>query len=383
MFFIEKRPNPLADKGFWLNKSNSNLNFTGLEVGMYDHAAHEGKSFTMLLEELKSYKTGEETHYLGMTPTEIFHEKRRLQQSGQDVPYTALEDMLKQAGIAAYGQRTDYVRKFYEISDLDVIFPEWMSQTVHAGMLLSSLVPQFTMGQTVIDAFTYHKVYLDDTEATRDLGEIGPGEEMGETKIIVSKQSVYLSKFGRYITMTYEAMAQQRLNVFAAALTRIGQQIDIRRTDRMFYTLVNGDGNSNTPATTVETATSGTIAVGDIINWWTGAPSPYKISVFAGRKALLQEYLTTIAGMNNPGNQFEATGLQPPTWYEWDRAAITSDLFIGVDNRYAIEHVTNGTVVTEAEKLIRKQVEGTAISHRDAFSVFDNNAVVLFDETHT
>jgi len=383
MYILQKREDPLADKGFWLNSSKSPLNWNGLEVGMYDQSAYDGKSFGMLLEEVKSLKLGTESPYIGMTPTEVFFEKRRLAKAGQPVPFTAVEDCLKQAGIAAYGQRTDYVRKFYEVSGLDVIFPEWMSGTVHAGMLLDSLVTDFTMGQTVIDAYTYQKVYLEDTENDRDLGIVNPGEDMGETKIVVGKQTVYLTKFGRYITMTYEAMAQQRLNVFATALTRIGRQIDIRRTDRMFYTLLNGDGNSNTPGTTVETASSGTIAVADIIKWWTGAPSPYKLSVFAGRKALLQEYLTTIAGMNNPGNQFAATGLDPVPWREWDRDAITTDLFIGVDKRYAIEHITNGTVTTEAEKLIRKQVEGTAISHRDAFSIFDKNAVVLFDETHS
>lgn len=383
MYIFEKRPDPLASPDFWLQSKKNPMNGNGLEEGMYDASAHDGKSFGMLLEEIKSYKLGKETHYLGMTPTEVFFEKRRLSKAGQPVPFTAVEDCMKQAGIAAYGHRTDVVGKFFEVSGLDVIYPEWMAQTVHAGMLLDSLVPDFTMGQTVIDTYNYNKVYLEDTEATRDLGEINPGEEMGETKIIVDKQTVYLTKYGRYITMTYEAMAQQRINVFAVALTRIGQQIDIRRTDRMFYTLVNGDGNSNTPATTVETASSGTIATGDIIKWWTGAPSPYRLSVFAGRKALIQEYLTTIAGMNNPGNQFAATGLNPVPWREWDRAAITSDIFIGVDKRYAIEHITNGTVTTEAEKIIRRQVNGTAISHRDAFSIFDKNAVVLFDETHS
>jgi hypothetical protein len=170
--------------------------------------------------------------------------------------------------------------------------------------------------------------------------------------------------------------------VFDVALQRVGQQIGIDQTDEMFYVLVNGDGNSNTPGTTVSTAATGTISKYDIINWATCLPVPYKLTDMAGKKALTAEYYDTLTGLYNPLNNYGIAAIALPRNHEWDRTVITADTFIGVDKGYAIEHITTGAVLTESEKIIRKQINGTAISHRDAFAIFDNNAVAIFDETH-
>jgi hypothetical protein len=149
----------------------------------------------------------------------------------------------------------------------------------------------------------------------------------------------------------------------------------------MFYTIVNGDGNTSTTAgTTVTTVATGTIATQDVIGWATGLPMPYKLNVFAGRKLLLQEYLTTLVGMNNPFNAY-STGISLPQHYEWDRTIITSDTFVGVDSRYGVEHLTSGGVLTESEKIIRKQINGTAITYWAGFGIIDNQATGIFDET--
>ena len=159
----EKRETPLRSDKFWLKAPGAtNQAFDGLDVGMYKEAAKRGISFGMYLEQIKSEHMGEASPYLGMTPTEIFFEKKRLRESGQPVPLTAVDECFKQAGVASLGSWTDKVSKVFEMSDLEIIFPEWMSNRVHETLLLDSLVPVFTMGETVIDALSYEKIYLED-----------------------------------------------------------------------------------------------------------------------------------------------------------------------------------------------------------------------------
>ena len=366
------RPTPLRGKEFWVGSG-------GLESGMLEEAAKEQMTMSMLLEEMKSKKQGEASPYLGLTFQEVWAMQHALKKAGQPVPLTAYAECLQEAGIKAFGARADKMEKYFQFSDTDVLFPEYFSNQVYAGMLKEDIVPLISMGETVIDGVNYHKIYLEDVEGDRQLGEVAPREEFGETKIIVAKQSIYLTKYGRYITVSYEDIKFQRLNIFGRALQRIGQQIAIDRSDDMIYTAINGDGNSNTPGTTIQPATTAMIGTADVIEWATGMPTPYKMNIHVGRKALLIKYYTNLADFDNPIATWGFMGIDLPRTIEWDRSVLTTDYIMGFDSRYAIEHLTTGAVLTESEKLIRKQISGTAVSHRDAFSVFDKNAIAIWD----
>ena len=100
-----------------------------------------------------------------------------------------------------------------------------------------------------------------------------------------------------------------------------------------------------------------------------------------GRKALLQEYYATLAGMNNPSDQFGFVGISLPRSYEWDRSVVTADTFIGVDSRNSFVHLSGGAGMGESEKIIRQQISGTAVSVRSGEMIIDKNAAVIFDET--
>ena len=372
------RPTPL--------RGNKHLEWfpeDGLYAEMYEEARKSDMTFSMYLEHIKSQKTGERTLYDGLNPAEVFALRKSYERDGKQAPPTVIEELLYRAEIKASGPRTDVVGKLFEYTDLEVLVPEIMSNKIYAGLLMDSLVPKFVATETVITkGYDYKKLYINDTEQERQTSIITPGRDIGETQIGIAEKSIQLRKYGTYLTITYETLEGQRLNVWGLCLERIGKQIQIDQTDDMFYTIVNGDGNTSTAAgTTVETVSTGTIATADVIAWATGLPVPYKLNVFAGKKALLQEYLATLVGLNNPFNMY-ATGVDLPQHYEWDRTIITADTFVGVDSRYAIEHLHSGGVLTESEKIIRKQVNGTAITYWGGFGIIDNQASGIFDETH-
>ena len=162
----------------------------------------------------------------------------------------------------------------------------------------------------------------------------------------------------------------------------LGELASSSARDRLFDVLINGDGSQDGAATTVQSGTSGDMDTTDVINWATCLPTPYKMNAHAGRKAQLKLWYAVLAGFQNPMTTWGFVGITLPTTHEWDRSVIDSDYLIGVDSRYAVEHLTMGPVLTEVEKLVRRQVQGTAISHRDAFAIFDRNAIAIFDGTH-
>lgn len=356
----------------------------GIGAGIYDDASRDGKTLSMYLEEMRSAAEGKKSIYHGMTYAEVFAAKREFEARGEVPPFTAIEECLDNAAVKISGQFTDNVGKVYQYSDVDVIFPEYIANKVYAGMLKESLVPMLVAETSVINSTDFHKIYIEDSEAQRVMSEVGIGAEFPSTKISVGKRSIFLKKWGRFLEVAYEEIDKVRFNMLGRILERIGQQIQIDETDDLISIFLNGDGNTNsTPGTTEETDTSASMDIEDIIRWATCLPTPYKMSDMIGKKALLAKYYNVFFGLSAPQEQIGVTQLVFPKVHEWDRTVLTSDYFIGIDRRYAAEHVTSGAVMTETEKIIRRQVNGTAVSIRGAFSIIDNNAVATFDETHT
>lgn len=365
-----------------------NIKLLKLDDGIYSEAASKGMTINQFLEDLYAKEAQEESIYQGLSPVEVYRLKKSLKRQGKDIPLDAFEKQLAALDIRAFGPQTDPLSKFFATQQGTTLFPMYVSSSVFAGLMLAGLVPEFAAQTEVVPPGTtvFQKPQLDDSEDNRRTRLTSESQEFPETTITVSDHSVPVRKFGRYLAASYEALSAQKLNVVGLMLQRIGVQIAIDDTDDMINVLINGDGNSNTPATTVSTTTSTQIALADVIGWATGLPSPYKLDKFVGKKALLAEYYATLAAMNNPSDQFGFIGISLPRSFEWDRAVYGSgivDLFVGVDSRYAFLHVTTGAIMTESERLIRKQLQGTAVSYRSGKVVLDPNAVGLFDETHT
>lgn len=359
-----------------------------LDDGIYSEAMSKGMTINQFLEDMYAKEAGEESIYQGLSPLEVYRLKKSLKLQRKEIPLDAFEKQLAALDIRAFGPQTDPLAKFFATAAGTSLFPVYVSNSVFAGLMLAGLVPEFAAQTEVVPPGTtvFQKLQLDDAETDRKTRLTSEGQEFPETKIILSDHSIPVRKFGRYLAASYEALSAQKLNVVGLMLQRIGVQIAIDDTDDMINVLINGDGNSNTPGTTVSTITSGTIALADVIGWAIGLPSPYKLDKFVGKKALLAEYYNTLAGMNNPSDQFGFIGISLPRSFEWDRAVYGTsvvDLFVGVDSRYAFLHVTTGAIMTESERLIRKQLQGTAVSYRSGKLVLDPNAVGLFDETHT
>ena len=320
-----------------------------LEKGMY----HEpGMSFTQVLEKAdpsENYKN---------TPLE-----------GLD----AYQRQLKRFGIKVKGAGSDAVEKFFHSVDSSVLFPEYVSRSVRAGMEEGNVLPSITASVTKFDGMDYRSIYSVPSADDRDLRRVEEGTAIPQTEIRAQSNLVKLHKRGRMLVAPYEAIRYQRLDLFSVMLRQIGNQIMRMHLDDAINVIVNGDGNSNAATEyaigTGITGVSGTLTYAALVEFWS------KFEPFTMNTMLVApDVMTTMLGLSefqNPltGINFQGTGsLSTPLGAELLRTnCVENGTIIGLDRRYALEMVQAGEVSVEYDKLIDRQLERAAITSTSGF----------------
>ena len=342
-----------------------------LSVDAIKNLQDQGISLSEYLEEVKSMNDEKKTPYAGLNAGEIVAKKMRMRAMGQDPELTAYEQLMKAAGIDF---KRDTVAKLFEYSDVRNLVAEYISNQIYVGRLRNSIVSETVYASTDIQSTSYKRLHMND-DAGRFTSKIGDDETYPRVKITVSDQDIYLQKYAAMIEVNDRNMKFERLPFVANLIRRIGEQMEIDRMNDVLYAVINGDGNSNTPAKTI----SGAINTDNVFTLWTKLDMPYKIDkVFLG-KANHVTYMTTLSGYADPDKTFNFLGIQPPTVYEWDdTSALGATEILGIDSRYAVEEVTNGPVTVETDRIIDGGLNQTAIHMYSGASVSDNKAVCLW-----
>ena len=321
-----------------------------LEKGMYRQA---GKSFTQVLESLD--------------PSENY---RGTALEGTD----AFQRQLKRFGIRAKGAGSSTVEKFFATMDSAVLFPEYIARTVRQGMEENDILPAITATTTVIDSMDYRSIYSVPTDADKELKDVAEGTAIPETEVKTKEHLVSLTKRGRMLVASYEAVRFQKLDLFSVMLRQIGAYIQKQQLSDAVNVLLEGDGNDNAAATfTVGTSpisgTSGTLGYDQLVEFW-GQFDPYTMNTILCSTATMTKMLK-IPELQNPmtGLNFQGTGkLTTPLGAQLHRTGAVADgMIIGLDNRYALELVRAGDVLVEYDKLIDRQLERAAITSISGF----------------
>ena len=332
-----------------------------LEKGMY---RQEGMSFTQVLEFLD--------------PSENY---RGTALEGTD----AFQRQLKRFGIRAKGAGSSPVEKFFRTMDSAVLFPEYIARTVRQGMEENDILPNITATTTVIDAMDYRSIYSVPTDAEKELQDVEEGELIPETAVRTKENLVSLSKRGRMLVASYEALRFQKLDLFGVMLRQIGAHILKQQLEDAVDVLMNGDGNDNAAAvftigTSPISGTKGTLGYDQLVEFW-GQFDPYTMNTLLCSTNTMTKMLK-IPELQNPltGLNFQGTGkLTTPLGAQLHRTSAVADgVIIGLDNRYALEQVRAGDVLVEYDKLIDRQLERAAITSIAGFGkICDGAACVL------
>ena len=332
-----------------------------LEKGMYRQS---GKSFTQVLESLD--------------PSENY---RGTALEGTD----AFQRQLKRFGIRAKGAGSSPVEKFFSTLDSAVLFPEYIARTVRQGMEENDILPAIVATTTVIDSLDYRSIYSNPTDDAKALQDVAEGEEIPTTEISTKNHLVSLTKRGRMLVASYEAIRFQKLDLFSVMLRQIGAYIQKQQLADAVKVLIEGDGNGNaavqyTVGTSPISGTAGTLGYDQMVEFW-GQFDPYTMNTILCSTGTMTQMLK-IAELQNPltGLNFQGTGnFATPLGAQLHRTnAVEDGVIIGLDNRYALELVRAGDVLVEYDKLIDRQLERAAITSISGFGkICDGAAAVL------
>ena len=314
-----------------------------LEKGLYT----TGKSFTKALEELDPSE-----NYIG-TPLE-----------GLD----AFERQLKRFDIKVSGPDSDSVSKFYSTSTSSVLFPEYISRVVKAGIETNSKVENVIATTTEIDSLDYRSLsYADDMNF--ELALVNEGGQMSECEISLSDKLTTLTKYGKVLKASYEALKFQKLDLFSITLSKIGEQISYTQ----FGQALNAVIDEHTKSITADDVTYEAL-----VKLWMEL-QPYNMTTLVTDKKTATKLLNlTELRDANAGLDFHGTGkFITPFGAEiivYDQG--TDYGAIAIDRNYAIERVQAGGVVTEFDKIIDCQFERAAISTIVGFAPIYRDAIV-------
>ena len=277
----------------------------------------------------------------------------------------AYQRQLKRFDIKVSGKNSDCIEKFFRTSDSAALFPEYVSRAVAQGMEEADLVSKITATTTTIDSLDYRTLACVPCNELA-YNAVAEGAGIPETKITTQENLVKLTKRGRVLSATYEAIKYQRLDLFTVTLKQLGAAIARAQLADAISVILNGDGN-NAGAETISVAD---ITYADLVDFWNKFASFNLTTLIAAPDALakilkLGEFRDAYTGLD-----FHSTGkLITPFGAELYKSAdVPVGTIIGLDKNCALEKVQAGGIVTEYDKLIDRQLERASITSVAGFA---------------
>ncbi|WP_297959402.1 hypothetical protein [uncultured Ruminococcus sp.] len=312
-----------------------------LEKGLYNLS---GKSFTAALEELDPSSA-----YAG-TPLEKLD---------------AFERQLKRFNIRISGPDCDCVEKFFSTTETAVLFPEFVTRCIRKGFD-ETVLKSVCAAKTVCSSSQYLGCVLDDSEAYAATDQ---AETLPEATVREGTTATVLEKFGRLISASYEAVRQQRLDVFGVMLRSVGVRLAVSVVKKAVAVLSNG----LTPITTTALTYNDLAALYgefDCFDMNTVIASPALASKIAAMEQLKDCKAAPDGRLILPfGAELVKT------------SAADEDTIIGIDRDFALEFITSTDLVMETDKLIDRQLDQMTVSITCGFRRITPDAVKVLTVT--
>ena len=312
-----------------------------LEKALYNLS---GKSFTAALEELDPSSA-----YAG-TPLEKLD---------------AFERQLKRFNIRINGQDCDCVEKFFSTTETAVLFPEFVTRCIRKGFD-ETVLRSVCAAKTVCSSGQYLGCVLDDSETytTTEQATLLP-----EATVTESTTATVLEKFGRLISASYEAIRQQRLDVFGVMLRSVGARLAVSVVKKAVAVLEA----DTTPITTSSLTYDDLAALYgefDCFDMTTVITSPAVASKIAAMDQLKECSANADGKLILPfGSELVKT------------SAADNDTIIGIDRNFALEFITSTDLIMETDKLIDRQLDQMTVSITCGFRKITPDAVKVLTIT--
>ncbi|MBQ7981826.1 MAG: hypothetical protein IJ305_09515 [Oscillospiraceae bacterium] len=279
----------------------------------------------------------------------------------------AFERQLKRFDIKVKGVNADKVDKFFQSAESALLFPEFVRRAVENG-LNSGCVNKITAAMSIADGIDCRGIVLSDGEQGYD-AEIAVGGVLPESSISLTSAPITLKKFARLINAPYEAIRQQRLDVFAVALRAVGAKL-AKAIEASAITAVTASAEA-------VAMTGSEFNYSELAAFW-GKFTNCEMNAVVCSPATAAKILTfdemNKAVTTNGGNMLTPFGAEIVV-----SSAVADDIAIGMDKSCALEFIRGGEVVVEVDKLISKLSEAAAVAVNAGFSVISADAVKVLN----
>ncbi|MBP1561493.1 MAG: hypothetical protein J6C96_09680 [Oscillospiraceae bacterium] len=314
-----------------------------IEKGLYNLS---GKTFTQALEALD--------------PSENYSDEALRKMD-------AYERQLKRFDIKVKGVNADKVDKFFQSTESAALFPEFVRRAVEKGMN-SGCINRITAAVSAADGIDCRGIMLSDGDEAYTV-TAAAGGELPKSSITLTSAPVALKKFGRLVSAPYEAVRQQRLDVFAVALGAVGAKL---------AKAVEGAAISAlTKDVTPDSMVGSAFNYSELAAFW-GSFTDCEMNAVICSPATAAKILAfdemNKAVTANGGNMVTPFGAEIVV-----SSAAPDGVIIGIDKRCALEMIRNGDVIVETDKLISKQSDVTAVAVTAGFSVISESAVKVLE----
>ncbi len=308
-----------------------------LEKGLYNLS---GRSFTAALEELDPSAA-----YAG-TPLEKLD---------------AFERQLKRFNIRISGQDCDCVEKFFTSTETAVLFPEFVTRSIRKGFD-ETILGSVCAAKTVISSSKYLGCVLDDSE---DYVPTAQTVSLPEATVTEGAEPISLAKYGRLISASYEAVRQQRLDVFGVMLRSIGVRLAASVVKTAVEVLADDADEIETAGTSLTYADLATLyGCFSDFDMTTVIAAPENASIIAAMDQVKE------CSANTAGRLVLPLGAELIKC-----SAAESDAIIGIDRDFALEFITSTNLVMETDKLIDRQLDQMTVSITCGFKKITPDAV--------
>ena len=273
----------------------------------------------------------------------------------------AYERQLKRFDIRINGANCDRVEKFFTTTESAVLFPEFVRRSIVQGME-EAILDDMTAVVSRCECNRYQGCVLNETDAYSTTNE---GSTMPVSTIKESTSVVSLAKFGRNITASYEAVRQQRIDVFALMLRRVGKELADSIVSNAVSVLTSG-------VTPIPKA-GDSLAYADLAKLY-GSFGSFQMKAVMASPAVMAQILV-MAQMMEASSE-DVTQIRLPFGARLINCPQLDDhTVVGIDTDFALEQIRSSDVVLETDKLIDRQLDSIGVSINVGFRVLMADAV--------
>ena len=293
-----------------------------LEKGLYNLS---GKSFTAALEELDPSSA-----YSGTSLEKL----------------DSFERQLKRFNIRINGQDCDCVEKFFTSTESAVLFPEFVTRCIRKGFdetILSSVCA----AKTICSSGQYLGCVLDDTTAYTTTAQ---ATDLPTATVKESTTATVLEKYGRVINASYEAVRQQRLDVFGVMLRSVGVRLAASVVAKAAE-ILKAEASEVATSSLVYDDLASLYGKFDCFDLTTVLASPDNAASIMAMEQLSE------CNVDSQGRIILPFGAELIK-----TSAVDSGTIIGLDKNFALEFITSTDLVMETDKLIDRQLEQMTVS---------------------